>query len=72
MQGLDGMHERGENERRQTTGEEERDGPGETRAGERTRKRDDDGRLARSLARPRARVGMERSWVQRFLRDVGG
>lgn len=32
----------------------------------------DDGRLARARARARTRVGMERSWVQRFLRDVGG
>lgn len=41
MQGLDGMHKRGENERWQTTGENEKG---------------DDGRLARSLARPRARA----------------
>lgn len=47
MQGLDGMHEKGENERRQTTEEEERR-PGETRAGE--NEKGDDGRQARSLA----------------------
>lgn len=55
MQGLDGMHERGENERRQTTGEEERRAGRDARGRERERgRRWQADSLARSLARARA------------------
>lgn len=56
-------------------------GENESRGWRRRRKRDADdggrgrergGSTASSPARARPRVGMERSWVQRFLRDVGG